>query len=258
MGSRHTPLFICRMLALAGCMLALGGCVGSDATLCGGLICPAGRACAAGTCVAQSVLTACAQRHDGDACTLAEIGTGVCQTGLCRIGACGDGVINAIDACDGADLGGKTCLDFGSSDAAGLACTADCSFDTSKCTAFCGDGVKGSAEECDAKDFGGKTCISEGFYGGTLACTDLCAINLGGCHGQCGDGVRNGLEQCDGMDLGGSTCEARGFHGPAVSPLLCTAACGLDPSSCTCGGELCVRSTQKCVLVDGIPTCEAN
>ena len=47
---------------------------------------------------------------------------------------------------DGKALGGKTCLDFGSSDKAGLACAADCSFDTSKCTAFCGDGKKASTE----------------------------------------------------------------------------------------------------------------
>ena len=248
LGSLHAPLVIF--------MIAVAGCASSEATSCGDLTCPAGRACARGTCVDQSVVTACAHLHEADSCMLPEIGTGTCQTGLCLIGTCGDGVINAIDACDGTDLGGKTCLDFGSSDATGLACTSDCSLDTSKCTAFCGDGVKGSAEDCDGKDFGSKTCISQGFYGGKLACTDLCTINVGECSGTCGDGVRNGLEQCDGTDLGGSTCELRGLHG-AVSPLLCSATCGFDPSSCTCGGALCARMTQKCVLVDDIPTCEA-
>jgi len=249
-GSRHAPIF------LVFAMLAAAGCVSSQASLCGDLVCPEGRACARGQCVDQAIVTACGRLQEGDACTLPEIGTGTCQAGLCLIGTCGDGVINAIDACDGADFGGKTCLDFGSSDAAGLKCTADCSLDPSGCTAFCGDGTKNSSEQCDGKDFGGKTCISQGFYGGSLACTNTCEINTGSCIGMCGDGVKNGLEQCDGTDFGGTSCETRGFHG-TVSPLLCDAACGLDASSCTCGGALCVRNTQKCALVDGIPTCEA-
>jgi len=241
-------------------MVALGiastGCATSQATRCGDLICPVGRACARGTCVDESIVTACGRLAEGASCTLPEIGTGTCQTGLCLVGTCGDGVINAIDACDGAELGGKTCLDFGSNDAGGLACTADCSFDTTRCTAFCGDGTKNTSEPCDGTDFAGRTCITEGFYTGKLVCTSDCAINVGDCSGRCGDNLRNSfVEQCDGADFDGSTCATRGYLG-AVSPLLCTPACSFDPTSCTCGSELCLRNTQQCVLIDEVYTCE--
>lgn len=238
--------------------IAMGGCVRSEAEKCGGLLCPIGSACAHGRCVDRSLATACARLTEGESCTLPEFGVGTCQSRLCIVGRCGDGEINAIDACDGENLAGKTCLDFGSSDAAGLTCTSDCSFDASSCTARCGDGIKHSSEQCDGIDFGGKTCLTEGFYSGKVACLSDCKINLGGCRGTCGDGVRNSFtEQCDGMDFGGSTCEMRGFYG-AVAPLKCSATCSFDPSSCTCGGEMCARNTQQCVLRDEIYSCEAK
>lgn len=248
------------LLPVLAAVLALApgpGCVRSQATSCGDKLCPVGLACARGTCVDQTVVTACARQPEGAACEVAEIGTGACQAGLCIIGRCGDAVINPFEACDGKELGGKSCLDFGSSDKAGLACTADCAFDTSKCTAFCGDGKKNSSEPCDGADFGKATCITKGFYGGQLTCTQSCEINTGGCTGKCGDGVLNGFnEQCDGADFGTATCALRGFLG-AVSPMLCSATCAFDPTSCTCGEDLCKRTTEKCVLVGGIPTCEA-
>jgi hypothetical protein len=221
-------------------------------------VCPEGRACVNAACVDPVTVTACAQLHEGDTCMIAELGAGLCRAGVCQLGICGDGVINGIDACDGTELGGKTCLDFGSTDAAGLACAADCSFDVSKCVARCGDGIKDSAEQCDGDDFAEQTCITQGFYGGKIACTDTCQYNLGGCHERCGDGIRNGLEQCDGTDFGTTTCANRGFPG-AVSPLVCDATCGLDPSSCLCGVALCAMTTELCVQdSSGAFTCEAK
>jgi hypothetical protein len=202
-------------------------------------------------------MLACARRTEGTACELSQIGVGSCKSGMCIVGACGDGVINAIDACDGKDLGGKSCLDFGSMYPEGLKCAADCSYDTTACKGFCGDGIRQSNEQCDGKAFGHKTCITEGFYTGSLVCTSDCTINTGGCSGRCGDNTRNSFtEQCDGSDFGGSTCEERGYHG-AVTPLLCTGECGLDPSSCTCGGVLCAKTKQKCVMTDELYSCEA-
>jgi hypothetical protein len=246
-----------RLAPLLLLAIAAAGCVRSESTVCGDLICPQGQSCARGRCVDQSVVFACTLHADGASCTLPTIGTGTCQTGMCIVGTCGDGVVNAIDACDGRDLGGKTCLDFGSTDKAGLKCKADCSFDPSGCTAYCGDGIKHSAEECDGKDLGGKTCITEGFYGGKPVCTSDCKLNLGGCKGRCGDGLRNSFtEECDGTDFGTTTCALRGYLG-AVAPLICSATCSFDPMSCTCGGELCAPNTQQCVLSDEIYSCEA-
>lgn len=246
------------LVVLAGAIAGeFSGCVRSNAQRCGDITCPPGRACAMGRCVDEALVTACSRRHDGDACTLSAFGNGTCKASMCIVGICGDGVINAIDACDGSDLAGKTCMDFGSPYPEGLQCAADCSFDTTACKGYCGDGIRQSNEECDGTQFAGKTCITEGFYSGKLVCTSDCKINLGGCSGRCGDGVRNSFtEQCDGADLGSeATCASRGFLGPAVQPLTCTPQCSFDPSSCNCGGDMCARNSQQCVLVDNIPTC---
>ena len=47
--------------------------------------------------------------------------------------SCGDGVLQPGEECDGMNLGGMTCqaLGFGSG---ALACSSDCTFDTSGCT----------------------------------------------------------------------------------------------------------------------------
>ncbi len=66
--------------------------------------------------------------------------TGSSSTGA--TGVCGDGVVDGDEACDGADLGGKTCADLGFQFGA-LGCTPDCAHSTAKCTnsAACGDGI---------------------------------------------------------------------------------------------------------------------
>lgn len=46
---------------------------------------------------------------------------------------CGDGVRGTGEACDGADLDGKSCATFGSSSFTGLTCTTACEFDFSGC-----------------------------------------------------------------------------------------------------------------------------
>jgi hypothetical protein len=252
-GTRYAVI-VFSLIVIAGCVIT--GCVRSEARSCGDKLCPKGQACARGACVDQSIVFACSRLAEGASCTMPEIGTGVCETGLCRIGSCGDGVIDPLEACDGAALGGKTCLDFRSTGSAGLSCASDCSFDISRCTASCGDGKKNTAEQCDGMDFGQKTCITHGFYSGSLVCTENCEVNTGGCIGMCGDGIRNGFEPCDGNDFGTDSCMARGFLGE-VTPMLCTSACSFDPTSCTCGGELCAKTTQRCVKADGIYTCMA-
>ncbi|MFN0245631.1 MAG: hypothetical protein ACKV2T_01900 [Kofleriaceae bacterium] len=203
-----------------------------------------------------AIVRTCAGRADGAVCNVRDVGEGMCNDGLCLIGTCGDGVINAIDACDGAELGGRTCLDFGAGSYEGLTCAADCSFDTSGCTAHCGDGIKQELEECDGQDVGGESCISMGFYAGDIVCSNACTINVGDCSGRCGDGVANGLEPCDGLDLQAETCDGRGFLG-MVSPMRCSPTCALSPMSCLCGDVHCTPNTQRCVLSGSIYSCEA-
>lgn len=235
----------------------VAACVTSDATTCGDIVCPIGRACARpGHCVDNAVVQNCNGLAEGATCSVPEVGQGTCRDGLCLIGQCGDGVINAIDACDGADLGGMTCTDFNSTDPAGLACTAECELDTSGCTAICGDGHRDPDEDCDGDDLGGAGCVDFNYYQGTLVCNVDCTFNAGDCSGSCLDGVKNGLEPCDGTDFGGATCASLGYLGQ-TAPLSCTTQCSIFPGSCACGLTTCAPTTQQCVVNRGVPTCQA-
>ena len=97
---------------------------------------------------------------------------------------CGDGIISGSEVCDGTELNGLTCDDFGYAFGA-LACSGDCaSFNTANCAdAVCGDGVRTGTEECDGSDFGGATCNTQGYLLGNLACSASCRLNTGLCSG---------------------------------------------------------------------------
>lgn len=252
-----------RALLASLVVVLAGGCVQSEATPCGDVICPAGRACSPAdppTCVDENLIAACDGRAEGEVCTVAGGRPGVCTAGLCLLGACGDGRINGDNQCDGADLGGATCLDFGSAEPDGLLCV-DCQFDPSECVSRCGDGIKNGLEGCDGTDFGDLTCLNLGFYAPDgLTCNaagdEACTVNPAGCQGGfCGDGTLNGFEVCDGAAMA-DTCLSLGYVGP-VAPLRCADGCQYDPSSCLCGGFLCAVGTQQCVdLGEGNLACQ--
>jgi len=52
---------------------------------------------------------------------------------LCNPVQCGDGEIGGAEACDGEDVGGQSCADFGFTGGS-LGCSAECTIDTSACT----------------------------------------------------------------------------------------------------------------------------
>jgi hypothetical protein len=59
-----------------------------------------------------------------------------CDTALttCLAGCqCGNGVVDPGESCDGSDVGGKTCANYGATDLPGLGCTRECSFDFTGC-----------------------------------------------------------------------------------------------------------------------------
>ncbi len=93
---------------------------------------------------------------------------------------CGNGVKDGIEACDGTDLGGKTCASFGF-DGGTLACTTSCGFDISACAGICGNGVVEANEQCDQDNLNLKTCQTQGFAFGTLTCGPNCQFNTSGC-----------------------------------------------------------------------------
>jgi hypothetical protein len=91
---------------------------------------------------------------------------------------CGDGLVSRGEACDGDELGGKTCASEGF--ASGKLRCRQCHLDTSGCS-FCGNDAINGGEECDGADLGGRTCERLGFTGGTLGCSDRCELSTAGC-----------------------------------------------------------------------------
>jgi cysteine-rich repeat protein len=95
---------------------------------------------------------------------------------------CGDNAIGGSEVCDGSDLDGLDCLDFGFASGM-LDCASDCSsFVDARCSFdVCGNGVKEPTEACDGTDFGGDSCLSRGFYTGGLLCSSDCTVNAWQC-----------------------------------------------------------------------------
>ena len=163
------------------------------------------------------------------------------DTSLCYGGdeaACGNNVREGNQACDGTDLGGRTCEYYGYSGGT-LTCLPDCSgFDTALCHhgegPVCGNDTREGDQVCDGTDLGGQTCQSQGYDEGTLACLPDCTgFDTSGCFDSgpvCGNDIREGDEVCDGTDLAGQSCQSLGYDDGALACLPdCT---GFDTSDC--------------------------
>ncbi len=151
---------------------------------------------------------------------------------------CGNGQFDANEECDSSatdPLGGVDCVALGYSGGT-LACSLDCTFDTSLC-AYCGDGIKTANEQCDGLDLGvpAATCAFFGLEIGTPTCRSDCLLAPGTC-AACGDGVIQSSEACDAAGVGavddvfapGVSCLTAGFDG---GTLACVAAG--EPNECT-------------------------
>lgn len=91
-----------------------------------------------------------------------------------RIAECGNGVLDADEICEGFELRGATCASAGF-DAGRIACTAECTLDTSACTQ-CGDGVISDGEVCEPGMVQGEDCSTQlgpGFVG-AVSCDPFC------------------------------------------------------------------------------------
>lgn len=105
-----------------------------------------------------------------------------CRTDCVRA-RCGDGILDdAVEDCDGAALGTKTCADFRYYEGV-LACGASCRYAPEvSCSKFCGDDlVNGPDELCDGAP-PPASCVDYGFDMGRLECGALtCAIDFSHC-----------------------------------------------------------------------------
>ena len=159
-----------------------------------------------------------------------------------RPARCGDGQRNGTEACDGDDLGGKSCKSLGYFGGE-LSCSAGCRHDLSRCT-NCGNGRIDAGEYCEGANLLEQSCTSRGFSSGTLRCSTTCTYDESGCkRASCGDGKLNGGEPCEGGLLGGKSCSGEGFDGGS---LACTANCSLDTSACFRCGDGIANGAEDC------------
>jgi hypothetical protein len=148
---------------------------------------------------------------------------------------CGNGVIDAGEACDGAELQGQTCESQGFGDGS-IGCLPNCSdYDRSQCgaPATCGNGAVDDVEICDGDEHAGATCESLGLEPGELVCLPNCGgFDTTGCDAPetCNNGMLDDGEVCDGADLAGMACTDLGF---GAGDLSCELNCGaFDTTEC--------------------------
>ncbi|MFH2010930.1 MAG: hypothetical protein ABI333_30300 [bacterium] len=126
-------------------------------------------------------------------------------TGCKDEAVCGDGVIEGNEECDQTELGGATCGDALPGTTGTLACSGECTFDTTGCS--CGDSLKQFGEDCD--------CGSDP-QNLPPGCTDVNGGANANCDSSClyidlcGDGIRTGDEECDCGDSAMLTAPAAG------------------------------------------------
>ncbi len=207
-----------RVLAASACVTAtlvllLGGCLGSETSSCGDVLCPPETVCAKdfGSCFAADAVSGCKGQDNGSTCATSSFEDGVCDRGVCFASSCGDGVINGNEVCDdGAREGGD-------------GCSADCMSDES-----CGNGITDDVvgEECDCGDGSGAItagCIGANSETAGATCRTSCVAH-------CGDSELNSSEQCEPDVLIAETCVDLGFD---LGAIACGQLCQLDFQSCS-------------------------
>ncbi len=185
-------------------------------------------------------------------------------------GTCGNGTIETSnnEQCDSTQLGGLSCTDFDSFIGGNLACSSDCTYDTSDCygsVPVCGNGIVEVGEQCDG-GIGDALCTDFSFTGGTLSCSDTCTFDTNQCTSDsqdgdipavCGNGIVEVGEQCD-NDIGDSTCQD--FDDFTGGTLICNNECQLDTSNCIkdpeCGNGI-VEPGEQCDGDTGDLTCKS-
>lgn len=179
--------------------------------------------------------------------TLGELRCVSCMfdTGLCKTPqpgtVCGNGIKEGDEQCDGADVGGASCL---APSIAQPLCTTTCQLDLSTCLPatpaerYCGNNIREDDEICDGNDLAGVTCeVWMAEATGLPRCSRDCRsfdflLCLPGQRGPiCGNNKREGSEVCDGTDLGGQSCSSLGAG--TTGALRCATNCKFDVLLCS-------------------------
>jgi hypothetical protein len=172
----------CRWVAALFALVA-SACGAEEPVVCGDETCAADEVCDTthSVCVKPAQLDACAGLSDGSACSF-NASLGVCHESVCLPQRCGDGRVDPPEECDGADVGGHTCVDLGFYDDGPVTCASQCTLDVSACSRICGDGVIDAEEQCDGSALGGADCTDLGFANAAgLKCNQLCGYDTSSC-----------------------------------------------------------------------------
>lgn len=113
----------------------------------------------------------CASEGFGGGALVCDLDCKGFDTSACTpLDTCGDGIRNGTEQCDGAQLGGMTCITLGF-DQGTLACTASCTLDTSGCMAL---DCAGQGEVCifDRNNLM-SNCCPPGVKGNVLGICDI-------------------------------------------------------------------------------------
>jgi len=162
---------------------------------------------------------------------------------------CGNNVIEGNESCDGTDLGGATCADFGCTGGGTLACNATCDgFDTSGCfdCPQCDfDGVCELGEDCNS-------CPSDCVSGTTSGAS--CGNGI--CEAGDGENCVNCAADCNGQQNGRPANRFCCGDGGGTNPVDCSdSRCTTGGFSCTtepatvgsfCCGDLVCSSGESC------------
>jgi hypothetical protein len=270
----------------------------SDVAHCGGCYqpCAADEACEAGACVPGAASLCGNGAIDmGEVCDGELLGDASCEsqgfgpgalacakgcadydrTGCGAPDSCGDGALDGVEVCDGANHGGASCESLGFGPGT-LTCLENCAgFDTTACAPPpdpCGNGAIDPGESCDGALLGDASCASLGYGQGDLACrADCLGFDPAGCAqppDPCGNGLLDEGEACDGASFGDVSCESLGHWGGTLTCLnqcqtiddaSCVAVCPKDCTSLECGldpicGEPCGECDAFSVCEDGACT----
>jgi cysteine-rich repeat protein len=186
--------------------------------------------CSAPICGDSHVNTAAGEECDvGDAIE----GDGCNST--CQVEECGNGVKDSGEECDGSDLGGLQCSDFGPPGGT-ITCDELCGIDTSACevasssssstsSAICGNTIVEGDEQCD----GGACCSNECTY---FSNSTLCRSTSGVC---------DVAEYCTGSS---ATCPSDLNANAGVSCRAATNECD-EAELCTGSAKLCPADSYK-------------
>jgi len=164
---------------------------------------------------------------------------------------CGNDFVDAGEECDGANFGGATCADYVSEGYFGsLACSNECTIDTTNCQPPCGSGSNcytpgggcelntGDDGACNQGSDGVCTCESSCWCPDTSACPDGTQSSCPSCSNGCSYTYYPACN-CDGYGSGLSASSAFSNVGNAIKSAFSNVGDAITGTTCNLFGWFC-------------------